>query len=173
MRSALRLFALVTLFSIGLCGCLPNPAGSGGSGGKKPNANGHDHEHVHGPHGGHIVELGNEEYHAEWNHEDNGRITVYILDSTGKKEFPISAEKLTIDVTVKKKDKEQTTSYELIAKNRSEGDMPTASLFELTDKQLLVSLEALTPGGIEAKLNVDINGKPFSVALEHDPHHHH
>src|SRR5688500_14491837 len=42
---------------------------------------GHGHAHAHshadeGPNGGHLIELGNEEYHGEWLHDDDsGKLT--------------------------------------------------------------------------------------------------
>ena len=43
---------------------------------------GHDHAHSsEGPHGGSLIELGNEEYHAELVHDEQaGTITIYVLD---------------------------------------------------------------------------------------------
>ncbi|MDP6057614.1 MAG: hypothetical protein QGH33_01925, partial [Pirellulaceae bacterium] len=46
----------------------------------------HDHGHAHedtGPHGGHVVEIGDEQLHAEWTHDDaSGEVVIYLLDST-------------------------------------------------------------------------------------------
>ena len=39
----------------------------------------HDHAHMHGPNGGPVLELGDEEYHAEWLHDDeSGKVTVVL-----------------------------------------------------------------------------------------------
>ena len=132
---------------------------------------GHDHAHDHaheGPHGGHLIELGEEEYHGEWTHDESGKITVYILDGAAKKTVPIAAEKVTIDVKVGDNPK----SFDLMAVNRTTGDMPTAFQFETVDKSLLGGLEAAGEG-VEASLKVDINGKPFVGKIEHDHGHDH
>ena len=63
-----RIFRLI---SIGLCafvlGCGPggdkNADRSGPDNGGTPAADAHDHSHE-GPHGGHVIVLGDEEYHA-------------------------------------------------------------------------------------------------------------
>lgn len=45
----------------------------------------HGHAHVHGPHDGHIVELGHEEYHAEVVFDAAARkLTVYLLGADVK-----------------------------------------------------------------------------------------
>jgi hypothetical protein len=120
------------------------------------------------------VEIGKEEYHAEWTHDDTGKIVVYLLDKDMKKAVPIAAETLKISITTIAKDGGKTTvPYELAAVNRTTGDMPTASQFELTDKVLLGGLETLAPGGVEAELEVDINGKVYQAKITHDEHHHH
>lgn len=129
---------------------------------------GHDHSHAHGIHGGHVVELGKEEYHAEWTHDESGKIVVYILDSAMKKDFPITAEKLTINTKVGDK----AASYELAAVNRTEGDKPTAFQFEVEDKALLGVLESLSKG-VTAHLAVEIEGKSFNAEITHDHGHEH
>ena len=61
----------------------------------------HDHAgHGHpseGPHHGGLIELGNEEYHAELVHDDDaGTVTLYILDGGVTKQVPIDATEITI-----------------------------------------------------------------------------
>src|SRR5437667_11136252 len=66
-----------------LTGC-PSPANHSE---KKPSADTHDHEHDHahhGPHHGHLMEIGQEEYHAEWTHDESGKIPIYNLGSDAK-----------------------------------------------------------------------------------------
>ena len=98
---------------------------------------GHDHSHAHGPHDGHIVEIGEEEYHAEWTHDGKGKVTVYVLDKEMKKDVPIAAEKIVIETKIG----EAKNSFDLEAVSRTEGDMPMASQFEITDSQLEGSAE--------------------------------
>ena len=66
--------------------------------------------------------MGEEEYHAEWTHDKDGKVTVWILDAEMKKEVPIAAEKITIDTKIADK----ATSYDLEAVERSEGDITLA-----------------------------------------------
>ncbi|HUE69598.1 MAG TPA: hypothetical protein VMP01_01815 [Pirellulaceae bacterium] len=132
----------------------------------------HDHEHhAHGPHGGALVELGDDEkYHAEWVTEESGKVTVWILDGAGEKEVPIAAEKVTIETT----DPKGEASFDLAAVNRTEGDMPTAFQFEIEGSQgteLLGILEALG-GDITATLKADINGDVREGKIEKHEHKH-
>jgi hypothetical protein len=135
--------------------------------GDKAGEHAHDHSHAHGPHGGHIVEIGEEEYHAEWLHAEDGTVTVYVLDKEMKNEVPIAAEEITIEAKIQDKPIE----YKLLAVNRSEGDMPKTAKFELVDKNLLGVLETLGKG-VTATLKLDIEGKPFTAAITHDDHGH-
>jgi hypothetical protein len=127
---------------------------------------GHDHA-AHGPHGGHLIEIGEEEYHAEWTHADDGTVTIYILDSEAKNEVPIPAE----DITIETKIGENAAEFKLLAVNRSEGDMPKTAKFELVDKNLLGVLETLSKG-VTATLKADINGKMYNAPITHDDHGH-
>src|SRR5688500_333066 len=128
---------------------------------------GHDHSHAHGLHGGHIIEIGEEEYHAEWTHDDSGKITVYVLDAELKKEVPIEADSISIDTVVGPK----MNSFQLVAVDRTEGDLPKASKFEIVDQQLLGVLTALSKE-VTATLKLTINGKPYEAKIEHDDHGH-
>ena len=59
------------------------------------------HSHEEGPHGGHLVELGEEEYHAEVVLDPKtSKITIYILDSSAKKPVPIDAKEVKLELTI-------------------------------------------------------------------------
>ena len=52
-----------------------------------------------GPHNGHLIELGKEEYHAELVHDDaTHTITLYLLDGSAKKMVPVADKELTINL---------------------------------------------------------------------------
>ena len=58
------------------------------------------HEHAtHGPNGGHLVELGGEDYHAEvvFDH-DSRELTVYLLGSDAETAMPVSTETVTLNL---------------------------------------------------------------------------
>jgi hypothetical protein len=169
--------ALAGGVSLWLAGCNPSapPNSAGGSGATTDSHDhgheGHDHDHAHhGPHGGDLMAIGDEEYHAEWTHDEEGKITFYILDAQAKAEVPIAAEKITIDVQIGEK---EPITYEMLAVNPSADDMKTAQ-FEITDKELLAVIEGLTSEakGVVATLNVVINDTPYSQKIEKEDHDH-
>ena len=175
----LTVLSLVSGVSLWLAGCTPSapPSSSMGSGtttdshehGHEGHDHAHDHAH-HGPHGGELMAIGNEEYHAEWTHDEEGKVTFYILDAEAKKEVPITSEKITIDVKIG--DAEPKT-YELMGVNPS-GEPAKTAQFEVVDKDLLGVIEVLKPDdkGVTATLNLVIDDTPYSQKIEKEAHDH-
>ena len=160
-----------------LVGCGPANNNAGKPAGHKAGEHEHEHEHAHpaeGPHGGHLIELAEpgkeskEEYHVEWDHKENGEITVWILDGTAKKTVPVDADSVFIDVTAGGK----TEGYELSAVDRTSGDNASAFKFEVTSKELLGKLETVGEA-VSAKIRVDVNGKPYEGKFEEHSEHDH
>ena len=166
---AIWLTAGLIIWGAGCNGTQPatDSAPAGDEHGHEGHDHAHDHSHAHGLHGGHIIEIGEEEYHAEWTHDESGKVTVYILDAELKKEVPIDAEEITIDTVVAG----QTNSFQLLAVDRSAGETPKASKFEVVDQKLLGVLESLSEG-VTATLKLTIDGKPFQAPITHDDHGH-
>jgi hypothetical protein len=125
---------------------------------------GHDHS-VAGPHGGHLIVLGQEAFHAEWTHDDDdGRLTVYILDSEMQEVVPISASQIEIERTIG----EDTQSFALEAVEQPSAG-PGPYQFEIVDKSLIEALKAVGHG-VEATLIVEIEGQVYRSTFEHLPH---
>jgi hypothetical protein len=162
--SAWHLWAVALVALWGSAGC-NKPANHSE---KVPNADhAHDHDHAHhGPHHGHLMEIGGEEYHAEWTHDESGKVTFYILDAEAKKEVPVDAQELTIDVKI---GGNSPVTYKLPAVSPKDGKSAT---FEIVDKQLLGVLETLKSPGIVATLHVNVNGKQFDQRIEEHEHSH-
>jgi hypothetical protein len=184
MFSMSRKFWICALIAIavGISGGCDSGAGkpSGGTGkATKKDDHGHDHDHDHdhdhahaaqGPHKGHIIELGEEEYHAEWTHDDeSGLVAIYILDKEMKKEVAIESKQ----VEIKTKIGDAEKMYQLDAEYPAEGDMNKTAKFVLEDKSLITALLAAGKEGATATLNVEIEGKKFSAAIDHDAEHKH
>ncbi|MCA9124300.1 MAG: hypothetical protein H6822_27195 [Planctomycetaceae bacterium] len=131
---------------------------------------GHAHSHNHeeaGPNGGHLVELGDEEYHIEWTHDDaTGLVTLYVLDSTAKELVPITSESLTITAKV-----QDAIEYKLAAVEPS-GNPPASAQFALKSPELLVSLQ-LAGQGTDVSVAVTVDGKDYKGEFEHHEHGHH
>jgi hypothetical protein len=128
---------------------------------------GHDHGHGHddkGPHGGHVVEIGQEQLHAEWTHDDtSGAVVVYLLDSSAKSDATISAE--TILITTKIGESKKQT-YVLSAVSQEDGQ---SSRFALSDLAMVEALKAVGPG-VEATIVVNVDGEELVGKFE--PHAH-
>lgn len=155
------------LLILGVSGC-----GSKASKPSVPAAGAAAEEHGHaskGPHGGDLIELGNEEYHAELVHDEKaGSVTVYILDSGAKTSVPIEAPEVMINL----KHDGRGEQFKLAA-SANPGDAPgKSSRFASTEAELVKDLDH---EGAEAQLVLTINGKPYRGALEHgheDGHDH-
>ncbi|QDT15717.1 hypothetical protein [Alienimonas californiensis] len=128
---------------------------------------GHDHgdEHAHpseGPHGGELVELGDEEYHAELLHDEAaGTVTVYLLDGAATAAATTDAKELTVNLSHEGERK----TFPLAAEPQ-EGDAEgRSSKFVSSDAALG---EELDHGHDDAKLMVKIDGRAFSGTIRHD-----
>jgi hypothetical protein len=125
----------------------------------------HAHEHAdHGPHDGDLVELGNDEYHAEIVHEADGKVSVYILDSSAKSAVPIDAAEVTLNI-VHDGTPEQIS---LAAAPMDTDPAGQSSRFVTADAH---ASEDLDHEGVAAKLAVTINGTSYQGAIEHDHDH--
>ncbi len=126
----------------------------------------HDHDaHGHpteGPHHGSLIELGNEEYHAELVHDEKAKtVTVYVLDSHGEKAVPIDAKKIVINLT-------HDGSAEQFDLNASpdEGDTEgQSSRFVSKDEELA---EDLDKEDTKAKISIKVGEKQFTGDIKHE-----
>ena len=165
--------AVAAAFS--LAGCNEQPAGETGDLGDTPpdtvttdaghdDHEGHDHGHPeHGPNGGDLIELGEEEYHAELVH-DAGAVTIYILDSSAKQAVPIDATEVTINL----KHDGKPEQFKLAAAPQEGEGEGKSSRFTAENADLASHLDEDDAG---ARLMVTIAGKSFNGAIEH--HHGH
>ena len=127
-----------------------------------------DHAHAHpseGPHHGDLVELGNEEYHAEIVHGDGGEVTIYVLDSAASKAVPIDATEVVINMT----HEGEAEQFKLPATPDAGDPEGTSSRFRLKDEHLAEDLDA---EGAVAKLVLTINSKQYTGKIEHDHEEH-
>lgn len=130
---------------------------------------GHDHgDHDHpteGPHGGSLIELGEEEYHAELVHDEKaGTVTIYILDAHAEKATPIEATELTINL----KHDGMGEQFKLAATPEAGEPAGKSSKFTSTEAELA---EDLDHEGADAQLVVNIDGKQYRGAVAHDHDH--
>ncbi len=163
MKSLLSIICVVSLL---LSGCTNN--GSGGDSSEDsvaidfapPDTTGvHDHP-SEGPHQGTLIELGNEEYHAELVH-DASVVTVYILDGSASTPTPIEAPELTINLIHDGK----PAQFKL-ASVPDVGETPgSSSRFAIQSPELVEELEH---DHSSARLAVLIKGKSYRGDIHHD-----
>ena len=161
---------LAGLAMFALAGCTEPDAGTtSNSGGSTvmteapPETTAHA-EHAHpseGPHHGDLVELGNEEYHAEVVHGEGGSVSVYILDSAATSAVPIDATELTINIT----HDGNAEQFKLPADRDASDPEGKSSRFTLKDAELSSDLDSHDAA---ARLVVTIEGKSFSGKIVHD-----
>ncbi|MEO2014873.1 MAG: hypothetical protein ABGZ53_10935 [Fuerstiella sp.] len=128
-----------------------------------------DHDtHAHpseGPHHGDLVELGNEEYHAEVVHdEEGGSLEIYILDGSATKQVAIDTTELTINIS----HDGQPEQFILTAKPDEGDEAGKSSRFISADKELA---EHLDEEGTSPRMVVKINGKSYRGEIKHDHDH--
>lgn len=124
----------------------------------------HKEDHASkGPHGGSLIEIGEEEFHAEMVHDDQAKtVTIYILDGAAKASVPIDATSITINL----KHEGRGEQFNLAASPDASDPAGKSSRFVSSEAELVKDLD---DEKVEAQLALTISGKPFRAAVEH--HH--
>lgn len=128
-----------------------------------------DAPHAHpseGMHHGELIELGNEDYHAEMLHEGD-LLTIYVLDGTATKTVPIESTEVFMNVIHDGRPEQFT----LTAKPDDSDPDGKSSRFSITSADLVTHLDAEET---QAKLVLKINGTSYrgDVAHDHTGHDH-
>jgi hypothetical protein len=164
-------FAILCAFiaAVGLAGC-------NGEAKQAPKAEGvhhaeggddHGHEHGHaeeGPHHGHLIELGNEEYHAELTHDDATKtVTIYLLGKDAATAVAIADAEVVLNLVSAGK----PLQVKLAATPQEIDPAGQASRFTIVDEAVLEALKAPETTG---RLNVTIAETPYIGEIEHHEH---
>ena len=124
--------------------------------------------HAHpseGPHHGDLIELGNEEYHAEILHdEDAGTVTIYVLNGAATEQVPIDA----TEVTINAKHDGKPEQFTLTASPDTNDPQGKSSRFVSKNEELAHHLDE---EGAEPRLVLSINGKSYRGTISHDHDH--
>lgn len=153
--------ASLSLTLIAMIGCGESQQGGPATSVPAATADVHDHP-SEGPHHGGLIELGNEEYHAELVHDDAaGTVTIYLLDSAARAAVPVDAKELQINLS----HDGNAEQFKLAASPDSGDPVGKASRFVSSDAELA---EELDHEGVQAQLVVSIAGKQYRGAIEHD-----
>lgn len=144
--------------------------GPDGEAGHEPAGNGHaghDHDHAEeGPHGGHIIELGGGEHHAELVHDESrDAVGIYLLDGSLKKAQPADADEIQLNLVIDGKPRQ----FRLEAAPL-EGETQ-ASYFELIDHDLAEAFEHEEE--LTGRFNVTISGQKLVGDIDHHAHSDH
>lgn len=129
---------------------------------------GHNHAHPsEGPHHGDLIELGNEEYHAELLHdEEAGTVTIYVLDGAAMAQVPIDATEIAINA----KHDGTPEQFPLAASPDANDPEGKSSRFVSDDKELAAHLDE---DGADPRLVLTINGKSYRGEITHSHDHDH
>jgi len=164
---------LIYLFvaSLGVAGCTGDTQTTSGPETSPPPATvdahaGHAHP-TEGPHHGDLIELGNEEYHAELLH-DAQSVTIYILNGAADAQVPIDSTEITINTT----HDGQPEQFKLAASPDQNDPAGMSSRFISNDTELAAHVDE---EGAEHRLVLTINGKSYrgEIAHDHDQGHDH
>jgi hypothetical protein len=152
---------------IGLNGCYKSPAGS------EPGMPGGAHDHVHleeGPHGGHIIEIGAKDHHAELVHDEGThKVGIYVLEGDAKTSSPIEAKTVVINVA----EDGVASQFELPAVPQSGDGENMSSYYEIVSEPLckIVCGESEAKS-VQARVSIKIGERPYVGLIETAPHDH-
>ena len=159
------LASFVSLAIVGMSGC-------GEKGAEKGNSTKAEEEHSSqnhpdkGPHGGSLIELGNDEYHGEFVHDDKTcNVSIYILDSSAKNAVPIESAEVVINL----KHDGKPEQYRLAAVPLEGEGGGKSSRF--AEKQKHDLCHAIEEKDADARLQVTIAGQSYTGRIVHDSDH--
>lgn len=129
------------------------------------NVSPHDHHHAHGPHDGHLIELGDEAYHAELVMDSATRnVTVYLLGSDAATPHPVAEASLTLRL-------EGAEPLTFTATPQDGDPEGQSSRFELAGDALPAAVK--TEEDLHGEIALSVGGETFSGAISHDHDHGH
>ena len=165
IRSSVSLWSLLLVIAFVFCGC--NSGDEYREFDKQDEQKAveaaHQHSHTHGVHDGHVIELGDEEYHAELVFDPETRQTiVYILGPDAETPQPIAATQITLHLEA---DGEET---ELMLRAAPQEDDPEgrASQFQIAGEDVPESVH--DEEDLIGHLEVTIAGKEYQGGIEHE-----
>ena len=150
VRWSFRGVALGTMLALLATGC--DPAVKPGGTGKPPASTAAGAHPSAGPHGGPLVEWGEEEYHIEFTVDRKTQeATAYLLDDTARKAKPIAAKFITLTL------KKPSTATITLDSKPDTGD-PAGKSSRFTGKHADLGKE----GKFEGTISGEAEGKPYS-----------
>ncbi|MBX3442764.1 MAG: hypothetical protein KF774_10175 [Planctomyces sp.] len=129
-----------------------------------PPVTGHHHHHEHGPHGGHIIELG--DHHGEVVLESDRKLTLYVLDGDAKKTVAVADASAVANLKLG----EETSSVTLVSLPLT-GEADGASSRFQSEQPLPDSIKDLED--VHGSVTLTIAGAAQTGEIEHDHDHDH
>ena len=125
------------------------------------------HSHpTEGPHGGTLIELGKEDYHAELVHDEAAdTVAVYLLDGAAEEPVAIDAKQLSLNLLIGG----EPQQFPLDAQPQSTDPAGKCSAFGSTSAAIGKALHAK---GTTGRLNVTVAGKVYVGKLAAHTHNH-
>jgi hypothetical protein len=166
ISTSLCLIALIAA-SVSLTGCDSHSTDNRAESQKcEAGCTSHDHgasqDPTEGPHGGDLIELGNEEYHAELLIDEKTKtVTIHLLDSPAEKPVAIESPEITLQLLREGK----FVKYSLKAvETKDVSKKGTASEFKIVGGGLsdAICQDKKTQG----RLQLTINGKPYTGTVK-------
>ncbi len=128
----------------------------------------HDHGHEQGPHKGELIELGEEEFHAEVVFDEEGnKVTLYLLGADAKTAVPIEAKELSLEMP----GKDAPVTHTLAAAPQDGDGEGKSSRFEIKGEDLIEAFHH-DPKAV-GKFKVTLGGKEFTGEIKHSHDHDH
>jgi hypothetical protein len=126
----------------------------------------HSHQHAAlGPHGGAVLEMGADEYHAELVVNEKGNVfTVFILDGQAKREVPIEAPYLNVNLKVGDK----PAQYRLLPVRPDGQASGLTACYSIKSESLIRSLHS---HDANPRLTVRIGEKSYVARIVHSHDH--
>jgi hypothetical protein len=119
-----------------------------------------DHDHpTHGPHDGDLIELGDEEYHAEIVRSDTA-VTVYLLDGAAKMGPTIEGESINLNLS------HHGDAKQYALAGVADVDAPGKfAEFTSSDEEMLAIVKE--DNHLDISVSIEINGTNFRGTLAH------
>ena len=119
----------------------------------------------HGPHDGELLEIGNEEFHAEVVVDETKKLfAIYLLDSQAKSFVGLDVPFLTINMKIANK----PVQFKLKAAPQLTDKAGFSSFFQLASPELMNGLHTK---GSDPKLSLKIGNKSYIVKIMHEHDH--
>jgi hypothetical protein len=131
-----------------------------------PNVDGGDHGHDHGaegPHGGHVIEIGDEVAHLEVTMGEDRTITVYVLGGDVETPLPVGVADVIFELEGEGDEEIELELTPTPAEGEAEG---TSSVFVV--KADLVPEAVSDIEKLEGHVHITIDDKEYEGSLDHD-----